>query len=349
MKHYLTFGAALAAAWILNACQSQQTETTEQDEKVENVETQVIKATEVDREISLPTNLEGWQTVKVSSTVSGIIKKIYVEVGDRVSKGQNLVMMDPTQYTNYKLQLENARVEMKRMDALKETGSISQQVYDQTKVQVDQLEQTVALYRENTYITADFAGVIAAKNFEEGELCAGQPILTLTQVNTLKSYLSIPETYMPQIKRGMPLKLQSDVYPDKSFDATVDIVYPTVNPATHTFSVQVKIPNASGVLRPGMYMHTELPVGRSSALMVPYQAVLKLIGSNTRYVFLNDHGCAKRVEVELGKRFDKYVEIVSDEIQEGDEIVVVGQGRLVDGVKLNVQASSDTAASDSIR
>ena len=348
MKHYFILGTVLAVMLSLGSCQSENAETEQQEEKVENVETQVINAKEIDREISLPTNLEGYQTVKVSSTVSGIIKKIHVEVGDRVNKGQTLVTMDPTQYNNYKLQLENARVEMKRMDALKESGSISQQVYDQTKVQVDQLEQTVALYRENTYVTADFAGVIAAKNFEDGELCAGQPILTLTQVNTLKAYLSIPETYLPQIKRGMPLKLQSDVYSDKSFDAMVEIVYPTVNPATHTFTVKVKIPNASGLLRPGMYMHTELPVGRSSALMVPYQAVLKLIGSNTRYVFLNDNGRARRVEVELGKRFDKYVEIISDDIQEGDEIVVLGQSRLVDGVKLDVRAGNASAA-DSIR
>ncbi|MBO4370875.1 MAG: efflux RND transporter periplasmic adaptor subunit [Paludibacteraceae bacterium] len=347
MKRFLTLGVAVMALLALNACKKE-VETETQEEKVENVETLVIKSTEIDREISLPTNLDGYQTVKVSSTVSGIIKKIHVEVGDRVAQGQTLVTMDPTQYTNYKLQLENARVEMKRMDALKEAGSVSQQVYDQTKVQVDQLEQTVALYRENTYITADFAGVIAAKNFEDGELCAGQPILTLTQVSTLKSYLSIPETYLPQIKRGMPLKLQSDVYPDKSFDATVEIVYPTVNPTTHTFTVKTKIPNASGLLRPGMYMHTELPVGRSSALVVPYQAVLKLIGANTRYVFLNNQGRAKRVEVELGKRFDKYVEIVSEDIHDGDEIVVAGQGRLVDGVKLNVK-NVQPAASDSIQ
>ncbi|MBP5259173.1 MAG: biotin/lipoyl-binding protein, partial [Paludibacteraceae bacterium] len=126
MKQSWTLGIAFMALLALSACKKE-VETEQQEEKVENVETIVIKASEIDREISLPTNLEGYQTVKVSSTVSGIIKKIHVEVGDRVAKGQTLVTMDPTQYTNYKLQLENARVEMKRTDALKETGSISQQ------------------------------------------------------------------------------------------------------------------------------------------------------------------------------------------------------------------------------
>jgi len=232
--------------------------------------------------------------------------------------------------------LDNAKVEMSRVEALKEVGSISQQTYDQTKVQVDQLEETVRLYEENTFVRADFNGVIAAKNFEDGELCAGQPILTLTQISTLKAFIAIPETYLPQVKKGMPLSLVSDVYPDKTFPATVEIVYPTIDASSHTFTVKVKIPNASELLRPGMYVRTSLPVGKSEALMVPYQAVLKLIGSNIRYVFLNNNGVSKRVEVELGNRYDKYIEIISSEIKAGDEIVTVGQSRLVDGVKLKV-------------
>ena len=79
-----------------------------------------------------------------------------------------------------------------------------------------------------------------------------------------------------------------------------------------------------------MYVSTTLPVGKASTIVVPYQAVLKLIGSNNRYIFLRDGDVAKRVEVELGQRFDKYVEIIGD-VKEGDEIITVGQGRLVDG------------------
>jgi multidrug efflux pump subunit AcrA (membrane-fusion protein) len=73
-----------------------------------------------------------------------------------------------------------------------------------------------------------------------------------------------------------------------------------------------------------------------NAIMVPYQAVLKLIGSNERYVFINRDGNAKRTNVTLGKRIDDMVEIQSSEIAPGDEIVVTGQARLVDGVKLNI-------------
>ena len=73
--------------------------------------------------------------------------------------------------------------------------------------------------------------------------------------------------------------------------------------------------------------------------MVPYQAVLKLTGSNERYVFVNDNGTARRVAVTMGQRFDDRIEVIPEtegELKEGDELVVVGQARLVDGSKLQV-------------
>ena len=184
--------------------------------------------------------------------------------------------------------------------------------------------------------SADFSGVISARNFEPGELCAGQPILQLTQINKLKAYINVQENYFPYLKKGMKLTLTSDIYPGKTFPASVEVVYPTIDPSSHTFSVKVLIPNASEVLRPGMYVTTSIPVGKVQGLLVPYQAVLKLIGSNERYVFVNNNGVAKRVKVELGKRYDRDIEIISEDLKEGDELVVVGQGRLVDGVKLEI-------------
>ena len=295
-----------------------------------------LTATEIEREVVLPSTLEGYDNMKVSTSVSGIIDEILVDVGDKVSKGQLLVKMDPTQYTTTKLQYANLGVEMGRMDALKEAGSISQQIYDQTKTQYNQLKEQLALYETNTFVRADFAGVISARNFEPGELCAGQPILQLTQINKLKAYINVQENYFPYLKKGMKLTLTSDIYPGKTFPASVEVVYPTIDPSSHTFSVKVLIPNASEVLRPGMYVTTSIPVGKVQGLLVPYQAVLKLIGSNERYVFVNNNGVAKRVKVELGKRYDRDIEIISEELKEGDELIVVGQGRLVDGVKLEI-------------
>ena len=335
MNKFLGIFSLVALLVTLSAC-SETTETTAVVEKVEKVQVMTLSKTEIEREVVLPSTLEGIENIKVSSSVSGIIDDILVDVGDRVTKGQILVKMDPTQYTTTKLQYANLGVEMERMEALKAAGSISQQIYDQTKTQYEQLKEQLALYETNTFVRADFAGVITARNFEPGELCAGQPILQLAQINKLKAYVNVQENYFPNIKNGMKLNITSDIYPGKVFSAKVLTVYPTIDPASHTFTVKIEVPNASEQLRPGMYVTTSISVGKVQGILVPYQAVLKLIGSNERYVFLNDNGVAKRVKVTLGNRYDRDVEIISDEIKEGDQLVVVGQGRLVDGVKLEI-------------
>lgn len=335
MNKIVTILASMALVVSMASCSEEQT-TVQEVEKVEKVQVMKLAATEIEREVILPTTLEGYDNMKISSSVSGIIDDILVDVGDKVSKNQLLVKMDPTQYTTTKLSYANLGVEMGRMEALKAAGSISQQIYDQTKTQYEQLKEQLALYEKNTFVRADFAGVISARNFEPGELCAGQPILQLTQINKLKAYINVQENYFPYLKNGMKLTIVSDIYPGKQFPATVEMVYPTIDPSSHTFTVKVTIPNASETLRPGMYVSTSIPVGKVKGMLVPYQSVLKLIGSNERYVFVNDGGKAKRVTVTLGKRFDRDVEIISEELKEGDELIVVGQGRLVDGVKLEI-------------
>lgn len=335
MNKIVTILASMALVVSMASCSEEQT-TVQEIEKVEKVQVMKLATTEIEREVILPTTLEGYDNMKISSSVSGIIDDILVDVGDKVAKGQLLVKMDPTQYTTTKLSYANLGVEMGRMEALKAAGSISQQIYDQTKTQYEQLKEQLALYEKNTFVRADFAGVISARNFEPGELCAGQPILQLTQINKLKAYINVQENYFPYLKNGMKLTIVSDIYPGKQFPATVEMVYPTIDPSSHTFTVKVTIPNASETLRPGMYVSTSIPVGKVQGMLVPYQSVLKLIGSNERYVFVNDGGKAKRVTVTLGKRFDRDVEIISEELKEGDELIVVGQGRLVDGVKLEI-------------
>ena len=335
MNKFVTSLTAIALLVAVSSCSEEKT-TVQEVEKVEKVQVMPLIIAELEREVVLPSTLEGYDNMKVSSSVSGIIDDILVDVGDKVKKGQLLVKMDPTQYTTTKLSYANLGVEMQRMEALKEAGSISQQIYDQTKTQYDQLKEQLVLYEANTFVRADFDGVISARNFEPGELCAGQPILQLTQINKLKAYINVQENYFPALKAGMKLTLTSDIYPGESFPATVEVVYPTIDPSSHTFVVKVVIANAKELLRPGMYVITTVPVGKVKGILAPYQAVLKLIGSNERYVFINDGGVAKRVKVTLGKRYDRDVEIISEELKEGNELVVVGQGRLVDGVKLEI-------------
>lgn len=331
-KHLLLFAAALA----LVACGSKETTTTEQEVRVEQVRTTVLQPREIEREISVSANLQGYLTQNVAPSLTGKIEHIYREVGDKVRGGDNLVRMDQTQYKTTKISMTNLEIEKNRIEQLLKSGSATQQQYDQILAQYNSTKEQLDFLQLNTYVKAPFSGVISAKNYEDGELYSGQPILVLTQIDKLKALVAIPETYFPQFKAGMKLTLTSEIYPGQVFPATVEIVYPTIDASSHTFQVKIVIPNSKNLLRPGMYVTTTIGLGKANAIVAPYQAVEKLVGANDRYVFINEGGRAKRVNVELGQRFDQEIEIISPEITAGVEMVTTGQHKLVDGVKINV-------------
>ena len=328
----------MAAAVCMIGCGKKNAQATQQEaERVEVVSTMTLQEAEIERVLNISTNLQGYLTQNVAPSLTGKIEHIFTEVGDRVKEGDMLVRMDQNQYLSSKIQLANLEVEMARLEALLSTGSVSQQTYDQTKVSYDQLKQNLSFLEANTYVKAPFDGVISAKTYEDGELYSGQPILVLTQVKKLKALIAVPEKYYPLIKEGMKLSVKSEIYPNEVFPATIEVVYPTIDAATHTFQCKVVIPNANEKLRPGMYVTTTLGLGKENTIVVPYQSVEKLIGSNERFVFINENGYAKRVSVKLGQRFDEQIEIIAPEIHAGVEYIHVGQSKLVDGVKIEVK------------
>ena len=316
----------------------EKTATTTKKE-AEKVKVQLLESERIAKSLELSSTLEGYETMNIAPSVTGHIEHIYVEVGSRVQKGSMLVRMDQTQLNTTRINLNSTKTELDRVTALKATGSVSQQVYDQTKAGYDQLVENERFLDENTFVKAKFAGVISAKNYEDGEMYAGQPILTLTQLSRLKAIINIPETYFPLVRQGMKVQVESDIYPGQVFPATIEIVYPTIDAASHTFQAKLNIPNASEKIRPGMYVRATLAIGEIDAIVVPYQSVLKLTGSNDRYVFVADGNTARRVAVTLGQRFDDRIEIIPVEagaIKAGDRLVVTGQARLVDGDKLEI-------------
>ncbi|MBP5210352.1 MAG: efflux RND transporter periplasmic adaptor subunit [Bacteroidales bacterium] len=324
----------LSLALVITGCKPKEEQQEIQREEV--VETTILKSVEVARELNLSSTLQGYTTQNIAPSVTGIIQKIYVLAGDEVKKGALLVQMDPQQYNTAKLSYENLKTECARMEALVSTGAVSQQAYDQAKMGLNQAAEQIRFLEQNTFVRAEFDGVITAKNYENGELYAGQYILSMSEIKTLKLMVNVPEAYFPMIKNGMQVALKSDVYPSQTFTGVVDQIFPVIDPSSHTFSVRVKINNPSKLLRPGMYCHAIISLESDNAMLVPYQCVQRLTGSNERYVYLNDNGKAKRVFVKLGDRYDDRVEIIADQIKEGVEIVTTGAEKLVDGVAIKV-------------
>jgi len=337
----ISFSIVLAFALTaisFQSCSSGKKNDTKKTEVVtENVRIATLEPKTIGRILEFSANTTAWEEVNLVPVSPGRIEKIYVEVGSRVSAGQTLVQMDQTSLRQAKLQIDYQQNDYKRYETLHETGAISQQAYDQTKTQLDVQKNSLRNLESNTRIKAPFSGVITAKNYENGELYSGNPaIVTIAQLGNLKAYVNIPESFFPLVKKGMKAAVKSDIYEGQEFAATVTKVAPTVNASAHTFEVELKIPNGGQKLAPGMFVRATLEMGDVKTMVVPYQSVLKLQGSNERYVFIEKNGVAERVTVTLGARYDDQVELISNNIKAGDHLVVAGQARLKNGSKINI-------------
>ena len=336
---------SIVAIAILASCSGKKDKTTDGD-TVETipVKVQKLEKTDIAKTLDYAANLEADKQVFYAPASTGRIEKIYVEVGDQIKQGQLLVEMDKTQLIQAEVQLKNLETEYNRAVQLNETGSISKQSYDAAVTQYEVAKANVEFLKENTRMEAPFDGIVTGKYLEDKELYTGASfggatkpsIIAIEKINPVKAYVNLSEQYYLTVKPGTRVELKSNIYPDRVFEGKVSIVYPSIDPASRTFTVEVKIPNSDESLRPGMYGTINFFIGNTETVVAPAIAVLKLQGSNDRYVFLNKNGKAKRVSVKLGKRFDDKVELISDEIHEGDELVVVGQGRLVDGSPLSI-------------
>ena len=308
------------------------------------VKVQKLEKENIARTLDYTANLQADEQVYYAPAATGRIEKIYVEVGDRIKKGQLLVEMDRTNLQQAEVQLKNLETEYNRAKMLNETQSISKQAYDAAVTQYEVAKSNVDFLKENTRMLAPFNGVVTGKYFENGEVYTGAAfggaskpsIIAIEKINPLKAYVNLSEQYFLSVKKGTKVELKSSLYPDRIFEGQVSIVYPTIDPASRTFTVEVKIPNDDEALRPGMYGTINFFIGNTETVVVPAIAVLKLQGANDRYVFINKDGKAKRVSVNLGKRFEDKIELISHEIQEGDELIVVGQGRVIDGSPITI-------------
>jgi len=308
------------------------------------VKTMVANKEVVKRSISYTASLIPFLEIYLAPATPGKIETIYVKVGDRVSKGQVVADMDRTNLEAAHINLLNLETNFRRLETLKKTNTIAQQQYDEVKTAYEAAKVSYNFLLENTELRAPFSGVISGKYYENGENFSGAPntragksaIVTIVQINKLKALFGISASYFPQIKRGMKASITSDIYSDMTFKGKIYNIYPTIDEATKTFTVEVKVNNKDLKLRPGMFAKIKLELRQGNAIMAPIIALIKQTGTNDMYLFLNKNNIAVKQPVTTGRLFDDKTEIIEG-VNEGDEIIIVGQNKLEDQVNITVE------------
>lgn len=313
-------------------------------DKTYNVKVQTLTLDTLNNTIDYTATLAAFEEVHFASASPGRIQKIYVEVGDHVKKGDLIAEMDKTQLMQARIQLENAKVNYERLKALKETNSVSDQQFDQVKTQYDVLQSNVDFLEENTRLVSPINGIVTGKYFENGEMYSGAPntqvgkaaIVSLMQIDPLKAVVNISETYFPNVYEGMKTNVKLDIYQGKTFTGEVYRIYPTLDPLSRTFKVEIKLNNKGEKLRPGMFSRVSLDLGTYKTVVVPSIALIQQEGTNDKYVFIYNNGIAHKIKVQTGKRFDDKIEILADGVKPGQQLIVSGQGNLMDQYKVKI-------------
>lgn len=304
--------------------------------------------------------LGAWQKVTITPDVGGKIARIYVNEGDRVSKGQVLAEMDVEAIELQLKQAEaaqavaqarynDAKTNLERMGRLIKEKAVSEQQYEQVKLgfdaadaQLAQAQAAVNLARHSLDVSimkAPFNGIIASKNADVGDVInpmmgsfsTASGVLTLVDFSRIKIRVDISSSNILRVKKGQTAILRVAALPGQEFRGTINVVNLAADPQTKKFGVEVAVDNPDLLLRPGTFGEVVLEVStREDALVVPQEAIL-----DNNHVYIAQGGKAAKREVTLGLQNTALIEVLSG-LGEGDLVIVEGNFGLEDGVPIEI-------------
>ena len=330
----------LIAAVAMTACASNDKNNEQTAEVVEaavlvksaTAELQTINLTE-----TYTSEIKPYKENDVTPAVAGLhISEIKVDVGDHVTKGQVIVVMDQTTLKQQEINLATMQDNYDRMLPVHKAGGISDQQIVQLENQLNLQKEVVANLRKNSTISSPLTGVVTARNFESGDLFAQAPILHIMQINQLKVKANISEQFFTTVKVGQKVTIETDLFPGEIFEGKVSRINPALDAATRTFGVEITIPNAQERLRPGMFARATFNMGERESVMIPDQALQKQVGSSERYVYVIKDGVAEYRFVKDGRRVGNLIEI-TDGLQAGEEVATTSFTHLMTGKKVEVK------------
>lgn len=329
----------LSTAMVMASCTQKQAsqQTTVVVEEAPKVTVTKVYAENVPQLSTYPTTIEADVVNNITPQSASRINEILVEVGDHVKAGQRLATMDAINLEKVRLQVANDSIEYGRTKELYEIGAASQSNFEAITLAYEVSKKSYANLLENTILTSPISGIITARNYDEGDMYAmAQPLFVVQNITPVKMLINISENNYSRVKKGMEVELTADAYPGETFKGKINLIYPTIDPRSHTFPVEILVDNKDEKLRPGMFARVTVNYGTNYRVVVPDKAVLKQVGADDKYVYvLNEDNTVSYAPVKLGVRMGDKYEVISD-IDDGATIVVSGQTRLKNNIKVDI-------------
>lgn len=317
------------------------------------VSASVVEELVWDQQLHAVGRLRAARGVNVSAEVGGIVRSIAFAPGAEVAAGAVMVELEASvEQANLQselAQLRLAKINFDRDERLSGTDSISQTQLDKSRAEYDdaaaRVERTRALIRQKS-VRAPFSGQVGISEINIGEyIDAGEPIVSLQDLDTLFIDFSIPERFLPMVAEGQSLGCRVGAYPGEVLRGVVSAIDVESDIETHSVRVRATLDNRDGRLIPGMFAEVELVAGEPQrVLAVPRSAVsFSLYGDSVFVIQPAQEQPGQLVAVRRGVvpgalEREELVSI-SEGLQKGEQVVTAGQLKLRSGAPVAVSNS----------
>jgi RND family efflux transporter MFP subunit len=318
--------------------------TTAEEKTVVEVKTEPIRKTEVCTGQSFSGTIEESSASTLSFSVGGTVKNIAVSAGQRVSKGQLIATLDPSQVQSAldvaAATLEQAQDAYDRLAKLHENNSLPEIQWVEAESKLKQAQSTYNISKKNlndTRLYAPFSGYVKEKSVEVGtNVMPGSPVINLVTVDNVKVCISVPETEISKISIGNNVNIQVPALGNRTFVGKVNEKGVTANSLSRSYEVKALVHNADNALLPGMLCTLYLgdASATESAILVP-TSVVQLDSSNRNFVWVVNGDKAERKYVALGQ-FSNDKVVITSGLTEGDNLIVEGHQKVSDNMKVTI-------------
>lgn len=339
---------------LIPGCKKKQEKV--RNEKISNVKVWVTEKRSVRPYLETIGSLLPNEEVIISSEVDGILKNIPVDEGTTVAKGMVLASVSDTDYRlgaanaeaalkQAEANLANLEIEFKRKEALFKEELVTMQQFDDVSTrltiagrELDRAKVALSLSREKlgkTIIASPIKGVVKERKVTSGDFIrAGMPILAIVQIDPLKLSFTITEKDVGAIKTGQDIDFSVDSFPGRKFDGKLSVVYPSLDERTRSLKAEATVKNPVLELKPGFFAKVRIYTGASrQAVVIPATSIL-YEGARVR-VFLQQGDTAREKFLKIGDKYGDMVEVLEG-LAGGENLIVVGQNNLSDGLKVTV-------------
>jgi RND family efflux transporter MFP subunit len=325
-------------------------------------------------DVILPADVRSFQETALFPRATGYLKRQLVDIGDRVEKDQLLAeiaapdldaelnqakaseVSAKANLAKSQSDRDLAQTTLKRYQAWAQSGGVTEQDLDQRRATLNQSESVVNSSQADVQvahanverltalagfekITAPFAGIITARNYDVGALMSsgstsGKELFRIAETDLLRVFVNVPQSYVTAVKTGQHATLMVRNYPGHDFDGVVTRSAGALDPATRTLRYEIDVPNKDGRLYSGMYGQIRLHLNQEQPPMkVPSSAVV--FDSAGTKVWVVDDGKVHNRKVSVGRDFGTDVEI-SDGLSGNEQVVTNPGERLAEGGEVQI-------------